>query len=124
MSIIFAFIVFLKMPLLERLGKLLSWCKALFLLGKKPQFYQKHLQIDLPVDFVLPLILPLILPFLCHKSATTCQIDLNKVPNSKLKLDLWNCIKTEIIETTAPPQKLFFAKENPFEGHHGEAKKM
>ena len=42
--------------------------------------------------------------FLYHKSATTCQIDSNKVPNSKLKPDLCNCVKTEIIESTAPPQ--------------------
>ena len=47
---------------------------------------------------------PLILPFLCHKSATTCQIDSNKVSNSKLKLDLCNCVKIEIIEPTAPTQ--------------------
>ena len=44
---------------------------------------------------------PLILPFLRHKSATTCQIDSNKVSNSKLKLDL---CKSEIIESTAPPK--------------------
>ena len=49
---------------------------------------------------------PLILSFLCHKSATTCQIDSYKVSNSKLKSDLCNCVKTEIIESTAPPQYL------------------
>ena len=47
---------------------------------------------------------PPILPFLCHKSATTCQIDLNKVSNSKLKFDLRSCVKIEIIESIAPPQ--------------------
>ena len=47
---------------------------------------------------------PPILPFLCHKSATTCQIDLYKVSNSKLKPDLCICIKTGIIEYTAPSQ--------------------
>ena len=47
---------------------------------------------------------PLILPFLCHKSATTCQIDSYKVSNSKLKPDLCNCVKIEIIEFTTPPQ--------------------
>ena len=45
------------------------------------------------------------LPFLCDKSATTCQIDLKKVPNSKLKPDLCNCAKTEMIESKAPPQQ-------------------
>ena len=34
---------------------------------------------------------PLILPFLCHKLATTCQIDSSKVSNSKLKPDQYNC---------------------------------
>ena len=48
---------------------------------------------------------PLILHFLCHKSATACQIDSKKVSNSKLRLDLSNFVKTEIIEYTAPPQK-------------------
>ena len=47
---------------------------------------------------------PLILPFLCHKSATTCQIDSYKVSNSKLKPDLCSSVKTEMIESTAPPQ--------------------
>ena len=47
---------------------------------------------------------PLILPFLCHKSATTCQIDSYKVSNSKLKPDLCNCEENEIIESTNPPQ--------------------
>ena len=46
---------------------------------------------------------PLVLPFLCQ-SATTCQIDSYKVSNSKLKVDQCNCVKTEIIENTAPPQ--------------------
>ena len=49
----------------------------------------------------------LILPFLCHKSATTCQIDSYEVSNSKLRLDLCNCVKTEMIESTAPPQYLY-----------------
>ena len=35
----------------------------------------------------------LILACICHKSATTCQVDSNKVSNSKLKLDLCNCVK-------------------------------
>ena len=48
---------------------------------------------------------PLILLFLCHKSATTCQIDSYKVSNSKLKPDLCNCVKTEMIEYTAPSQQ-------------------
>ena len=48
---------------------------------------------------------PLILPFLYHKSATTCQIDSSKVSNSKLKPDLCNFVKTEMIESTAPPQQ-------------------
>ena len=47
---------------------------------------------------------PLILSFLCHKSATTSQIDSYKVPFSKLKLDRYNCVKTDIIECTTPPQ--------------------
>ena len=46
----------------------------------------------------------IILLFLCHESATMCQIDSNKVSNSKLKPDLSNCVKTEVIEPTAPPQ--------------------
>ena len=45
-----------------------------------------------------------ILPFICHKPATTCEIDLNGVSNSKLKLDLCNCVETKIIGSTAPPQ--------------------
>ena len=48
---------------------------------------------------------PLMLPFLYHKSATTCQIDSNNVSNSKLKRELWSCIKSEIIESKAPPQQ-------------------
>ena len=48
---------------------------------------------------------PLISPFLCHKSASTCQIDSNKVSNSMLKPDLCNCIKTEMIESIAPLQQ-------------------
>ena len=47
----------------------------------------------------------LILHFLCHKSAATCQTDSNKVSNSKLKLDLRNCVKIEIINNKAPPQQ-------------------
>ena len=43
---------------------------------------------------------PIILSFLCHKSATTCQID----SNSKLTLYLCNCVKTDIIECTVPPE--------------------
>ena len=45
-----------------------------------------------------------ILPFLCHKSATTSHIDSYEVSNSNLKHDLCNYVKTEIIESTAPPQ--------------------
>ena len=47
---------------------------------------------------------PLISPVLCHKSvtATTCQIDLKEVLNSMP--GLCNCVKTKIIEPTAPPQ--------------------
>ena len=48
---------------------------------------------------------PFILPFLCHKSATTCQIDSYKVSTSKLKPDLRNCARAEIIESMAPPQQ-------------------
>ena len=44
----------------------------------------------------------LILPFLYHRLATACQIYSNKVSNSTLKADLCNCIKIEIIESTAP----------------------
>ena len=53
----------------------------------------------------------LVFPFFCHISATTRQIESNKVWNSKLKLDLCNCVKTEIIEFIAPPQK-------PQKGHN------
>ena len=48
---------------------------------------------------------PLMLPFICHKSATTDQIDLNKASNSKLKPDLCNSLKTEITVYAAPPQQ-------------------
>ena len=48
---------------------------------------------------------PLIFPYLCHKSVTTCQIESYKVSKFKLKLDLCNCVKTEMIEATAPPQQ-------------------
>ena len=47
---------------------------------------------------------PLILPFRWHKSATTYQIDSNNVSISKLKHDLYNCVKSEMTESTAPPQ--------------------
>ena len=47
----------------------------------------------------------LILSFLCHKLATTCQIDSNKVSNSKLKPVQCNCVKTKMIDATAPPQQ-------------------
>ena len=47
----------------------------------------------------------LILPFLCHNIVTSWQIDSNKVSNSNLKPDLCNCVKTEMIESTAPPQQ-------------------
>ena len=46
----------------------------------------------------------LILPFLRHKSATTCQIDSNKVSNCKLKFYLCNCVKFEMVEFKASPQ--------------------
>ena len=46
---------------------------------------------------------PLILPFLYHKTAPTSQIDSNKVSNSKLKLDLYNLSKIDIIRSAAPP---------------------
>ena len=46
----------------------------------------------------------LVLPFLCHKSATTCQVDSSMVSNSKLKPDPCSCVKIEIIESTTPPQ--------------------
>ena len=41
---------------------------------------------------VLILNQPMILLFLFHKSATICQIDSNKVSNSTLKSDRYNCI--------------------------------
>ena len=47
---------------------------------------------------------PLIWPFLSHKSTATGQIDPYKVSNSKSKPDLCKCVKSEIIESTAPPQ--------------------
>ena len=47
---------------------------------------------------------PLSLHFLYHKSEITSQIDSSTVSNSKLKLDLCNCIKTEVIKSTAPSQ--------------------
>ena len=59
---------------------------------------------------------PLILPVLYHKSATTCQIDSNKVSNSKLKHDLCNCAKTEITESMAPPHQLH-KRGTTFLGH-------
>ena len=46
----------------------------------------------------------LILPYLCHKLATTCQTDSNKVSNFKLKLYQGNCVKPEITGSTAPAQ--------------------
>ena len=48
---------------------------------------------------------PLILPFLCHKSATTCQIGSNSISNSEVKSDLCNCVETKKIESIAPPQQ-------------------
>lgn len=47
-----------------------------------------------------------IVSFLCYKSATiNCQIDKNKASNSKLKLDLCSCVRTEIINAIAPPHQ-------------------
>ena len=43
--------------------------------------------------------------FLSHKSATMCQINLNKVSNSKLRPNLCNYVKTKVIEFTAPAQQ-------------------
>ena len=60
---------------------------------------------------------PLILLFLCHKSATTCQVDSYKVSNSKLNSYLCSCIKTEMIESEAPPQ-LPHKRGTIFLGHH------
>ena len=40
---------------------------------------------------------PLIFPFLCNKSATNCQIDSNEVSKFKLKSDLCNCVKIEVL---------------------------
>ena len=48
---------------------------------------------------------PFILHFLCHRSATTCQIDSYKVLNSKLKPEQRSFVKTEMIESTATPQQ-------------------
>ena len=59
---------------------------------------------------------PFILPFFCHKSATAFQIDSNKVSNSKLKLDLCNCVKIKTIESTAPPQQPY-KRSTIFLGH-------
>ena len=47
------------------------------------------------------------LPVLCHKLATTCQIDSSMVANLKLKPELCNCANTKIIESTAPPQQQY-----------------
>ena len=41
----------------------------------------------------------LILPFLYHKSATTCQVDLYNVSNSKLKASLCRCVVSEMIQS-------------------------
>ena len=49
----------------------------------------------------------LILPSVCHKSVTNCQIGSNNVSNSKLKPDLCNCVKSEMIEAIAPPQVIW-----------------
>ena len=48
---------------------------------------------------------PHILQFLCHESEITSRIDSSKVSNSKLKLDLCNCVKFEAIECKTPPQQ-------------------
>ena len=48
---------------------------------------------------------PLSWAFLCHKSAITFQNDSCNLSNSKLALDLCNCIKTEMVESKAPPQQ-------------------
>ena len=48
---------------------------------------------------------PLILPFIRHKSETNCQNDSNTVSNSKLKPDLCNCVKIEIIDLLAIQQR-------------------
>ena len=48
---------------------------------------------------------PIILPLPHHKSATTCQSDSYMVSNSKLKLDLRSCLKTEMIESASPPKQ-------------------
>ena len=62
--------------------------------------------------------LSLILPFLCHKSATMCRIDSNKVSNPKLNPDPCKCAKIEIIESTAPSQQPN-ERGMMFLGYHG-----
>ena len=59
----------------------------------------------------------LILAFICHKSATTGQIDSYKVSISTLKPDPCNCVKTEIVESMAPPQQPH-KRDTNFLGHH------
>ena len=44
---------------------------------------------------------PRILAYLCHKSEVTSQIDSKRASNSKLKPNLCNCIKIEIIDLLA-----------------------
>ena len=53
---------------------------------------------------------------LSSDSATSSQMDSNKVPNFKLKPILCNYVKTEKIKATAPPQQLFQTGHN-FLGH-------
>ena len=54
---------------------------------------------------MLFLIQPLTLPFSAINQQPLVRLTHScKVTKSKLKLDLCNCVKFEIIESTAPPQ--------------------
>ena len=76
----------------------------LFIRSQSPSFENYFILNNWRTVEVLFLKQPLILPFLCHNSATTCQIDSYKVSNSKLKADLCSSVKIKTIESTAPPQ--------------------
>ena len=48
---------------------------------------------------------PLILPFSSINQQPLVRLTQNKVSNSKMKPDLYNCVNIEITEYTAPPQQ-------------------
>ena len=75
------------------------------LIQSQNPFFENLLYFDCWRSEVLFWKQPLVIPFPSHKSATTSHTNSNRVSNSKLKHGIWNCVKTEMIKYTVPPQE-------------------